>query len=86
MEESDPLPKALRMTANYQQEILDLFDVASNKKKPAFRQTPWAIGSFFRGWQMDVPKGHPFGADSKAFLEGSRPQIYNKLKKELSMA
>ena len=32
---------------------------------------------------MDVPKGHPFGADPKAFLEGSHPQIYNKLKKEI---
>ena len=32
---------------------------------------------------MDVPKGHPFGADPKAFLEGSRPQMYNKLRKEI---
>ena len=31
VEEFDPLPKALRTTADYQQEILDLF--ASNKKK-----------------------------------------------------
>ena len=43
VEEFDLLPKALRTTADYQQEILDLFDVASNKKKLAFRQTPWAI-------------------------------------------
>ena len=83
MEEFDPLHRALRTTADYQQEILDLFDIASNKKKLALKQTPWAIGSFLRGWQMDVPKGHPFGADPKEFLKGSRPQIYNKLKKEI---
>ena len=82
----EEFPKALRTTADYQQEILDLFDVASSKKKLAFRQTPWAIGSFLRGWQMDVPKGHPFGADPKAFPEGSRPQIYNKLKKEIRVS
>ena len=72
--------KALRTTADYQQEILDLFDVASNKKTDelAFRQTPWAIGSVLRGWQIDVPKGHPLGADPKAF-----PQIYNKLEEEI---
>ena len=35
--------KALRTTADYQQEILNLFDVASNKKTDelAFRQTPF---------------------------------------------
>ena len=77
--------KALRTTADYQQEILNLFDVASNKKidKLAFRQTAWAIGSFLRGWQMDVPKRHPLGADPKAFLVGLRPQIYNKLEEQI---
>ena len=24
-----------------------------------FRRTRWVIGSFLRGWQMDVPQGHP---------------------------
>ena len=67
--------KALRTTADYQPDILNLFDVTSNKTTDelAFRQTPFAIGSFLRGWQMDVPKGHPLGADPKAFLEGLRP-------------
>ena len=32
---------------------------------------------------MDVPKGHPLGADPKAFLEGLRPQIYDKLEEEI---
>ena len=32
---------------------------------------------------MDVPKGHPLGADPQAFLEGLRPQIYNKLEEEI---
>ena len=32
---------------------------------------------------MDIPKDQPFGADLKAFLEGLRPQIYNKLKNEI---
>ena len=85
--EFDPnfLSKALRTTADYQKEILNLFDVASNKKTDelVFRQTPLAIGSFLRGWQMNVPKGHPLGADPKAFLKGLRPQIYNKLEEEI---
>ena len=90
--ETDPnFPsKALRTTADYQQEILNLFDVKSNKKTDelAFRQTPWTIGSFLRGWQMEVPKGHPLGADPKAFLEGLRPQsiISSKKKSKLSTA
>ena len=77
--------KALRMTADYQQEILNLFDVASNKKTDelAFRQNPFAIGSFLRGWQMDVPKGHPLGAKQKAFLEGLRLRINDKLEEEI---
>ena len=48
-----------------------------------FKQTLLVIGSFLRGWQIDVPKGHPLGADLKAFLEGLRPQIYEKLKEEI---
>ena len=62
----------------YQDEILDLF-TAPKDDKLLFRQTPWAIGSFLRGWQMDVPKGHPHGA----FLEGVRPQIHHKLEEEI---
>ena len=32
---------------------------------------------------MDVPKGQPLGADPKAFLEGLRSRIYNKLEEEI---
>ena len=48
-----------------------------------FHKTPWTIGSFLRGWQMDVPGGHPLGADPRAFLEGVRPQIHQKLTEEI---
>ena len=48
-----------------------------------FRQTPWVIGKFLRGWQMDVPQGHLLGADPKAFLEGVRPKIQEKLEEEV---
>ena len=48
-----------------------------------FRRTRWVIGSFLRGWQMDVPQGHPHGTDPRAFLEGLRPQIRAKLEEEI---
>ena len=48
-----------------------------------FRRTQWAIGDFLRGWQMDVPQGHPLGADPLTFLEGVRPQIRQKLTEEI---
>lgn len=41
------------------------------------------IGKFLRGWQMDVLKGHPQGADPRAFLEGVEPLIQKKLEEEL---
>ena len=37
-----------------------------------FRRTRWVIGSFLRGWQMDVPQGHPHGADPRAFLDSGQ--------------
>ena len=48
-----------------------------------FRRTRWVIGSFLRGRQMNVPQGHPHGADPRAFLEGVRPQIRDKLEEEI---
>lgn len=87
VEEFDPMPpsKTFRTTQDYQKEILDLFDVESNKKTDelVFHQTPWVIGNYLRGWQMDVPEGHRHGADPRAFLEGVHPQIQDKLKEEL---
>ena len=32
---------------------------------------------------MDVPEGHPLGADSRAFLEDVRTQIIKKLKQKI---
>ena len=32
---------------------------------------------------MDVPQGHPHGADRRAFLEGVQPQIRAKLEEEI---
>ena len=32
---------------------------------------------------MDVPQGHPHGADPRAFLEGVRSQIWAKLEEEI---
>ena len=32
---------------------------------------------------MDVPQGHPHGADPRAFLKGVRPQIQAKLEEEI---
>ena len=46
-------------------------------------RTRWVISSFLWGWQMDVPQGHPHGADPRAFLEGVRPQIRAKLEEEI---
>ena len=48
-----------------------------------FEKTPWAIGNFLRGWQMDVPRGHRLGADPLVFLDGVRPQIRQKLTEEI---
>ena len=48
-----------------------------------FRRTPWAIGNFLRCWRMNVPRGHPLGADPPPFLEGVRPQIRQKLTEEI---
>ena len=45
--------------------------------------TPWAIWNFLRGLQMDVLREHPLGSNSKAFLEGVRPQTYQKLVEEI---
>ena len=53
-----------------------------DERQLEFRRTRWTIGAYLRGWQMDVPQGHPKGADPRAFLEGVRPQIQAKLEEE----
>ena len=79
-EEFDPIPshKVLRSVEDYQNELLGLFE---EPEELAF--SPWALGSFLRGWQMDVPQGHPQGAGPRIFLESVEPQISEKLGKEL---
>ena len=82
--EFDPTPsqKVLRSVKDYQDEIQGLF--AENKADElTFRQTPWALGNFLRGWQMEVPNGHPESADPRAFLEEVEPLIQKKLEEEL---
>ncbi|KAK3757134.1 hypothetical protein RRG08_049801 [Elysia crispata] len=82
--EFDPIPrqKVLRSVEDYQNELLGLFE-ENKPEELTFRQTPWALGNFLRGWQMDVPQGHPQGADPRAFLESIEPQIREKLEEEL---
>ena len=79
--EFDPVPiTKIRTVDDYQKEILDLF------REPielVFRQTPWVIGKFLRGWQMNVPESHALSVDPKTFLEGVCPQIERKLEEEL---
>ena len=52
-------------------------------KKPVdefrFKQTPFVIGSFLRGWEMNFPEGYNLNADSKAFFEGVPSNIHQKL-------
>ena len=80
--EFDPIPrhKVLRSVKDYQDELLGLFE---ENNELTFRQTPWALGNFLRGWQLDVPLGHPQGADPRAFLESTESQIRRKLEEEL---
>ena len=79
-EEFDPIPrhKVLRSVKDYQDEILGLF---AENNELVFRQTPWVLGNFLRGWQMDVPKGQ--GADPRAFLADVEHLIRKKLGEEL---
>ena len=81
-EEFDPIPshKVLRSVGDYQEELLGLFE---EPKELTFRRTRWTLGNFLRGWQMDVPQGHPQGADPRIFLQSVEPQIREKLEEEL---
>ncbi|KAK3794857.1 hypothetical protein RRG08_001008 [Elysia crispata] len=81
-EEFDPIPshKVLRSVEDYQNELLGLFE---EPEEIAFRRTRWTLGNFLRGWQMDVPQGHPQGADPRIFLQSVEPQIREKLEEEL---
>ena len=60
-------------------EEFDPYPVKRRTDELVFTQTPWVIGKYLRGLQMDVPEGHSFSADPKTFLEGVRTQIHRKL-------
>ena len=79
-EEFDPVVKQPKTIQDYQKDILDH---PLEQEGLVFRRTQWAIGDFLRGWQMNVPQGHPLGADPLTFLEGVRPQIRQKLTEEI---
>ena len=55
LEQFDPLPpqKAIRIVQDYQQEILEVFE-EEQRHELVFYRTLWVIGSFLRGWQMDI--------------------------------
>ena len=84
LEQFDPLPlqKAIRTVQDYQQEILEVFE-EEQRHELFFYRTPWVIGSFLRGWEMDIPEGHPSGIDVKAFMQEVEPRIYDKLEEEI---
>ena len=71
--------RTFRTLADYQKEVLELFENISAKKDLTFHQTPWVLANYLRGWQMDVPQS----SDPRAFLERVRPQIQEKLQAEV---
>ena len=84
LEQFDPLPpqKVIRTVQDYQQEILEVFE-EEQRHELVFYSTPWVIGSSLRGWQMDIPKGHPSGVDVRAFMQEVEPRIHEKLEEEI---
>ena len=76
----DPIPPQKTQTVdNFQKDILELSKHKEQKGDFTVENTPWAIGHFLRGWQMDVPKFHRLEANPKSFIEGVHPQIHQKL-------
>ena len=81
IKEFDPVVKQSKMIQDVVQK--DILDHSLEQEGLGFWKTPWAIGNFLRGWQMDVPRGHRLGADPLVFLDGVRPQIRHKLTEEI---
>ena len=79
-EEFDSIQKLPSSAKDYQNELRGLF---KEPKELTFRRTRWTFANFLRGWQMDVPQGHPQGTDPRTFLEIVEPKIREKLDKEL---
>ena len=48
-----------------------------------FKQTPYTIGSFLKGYEMNVPMNHELERDPKTFLEGVESKLRSVLTKEL---
>ena len=91
LEEFDPLPhqKAIQTVQDYQQEIQEAFEEEQQKRHElVFYRTPWVIGSFLRGWQMDISEDHPSGVDVNALCKKWNPESMTSSKKRswLSMA
>ena len=85
-ERPTPAPRPQRERPNQSwltDEELEKILFGNEPEELKFRQNPWVIGSFLRGWQMNVPEGHPLGADPKVFLEGVHHQIGEKLEEEI---
>ena len=88
-----PVPAPRRLAPRFDSRTVSIpkpVRVVATPSKPVrvvapltFFQTPWVIGNFLRGWQMNIPVEHPLEADPRAFLEGVRPQIRSKLEEEL---
>ena len=74
-EEFDPIQKLPSSAKDYQDELRGLFE---EPKELAFRRTRWTFANFRRGWQMEVPQGHPQGTDPRTFLEIVEPKIREK--------
>ena len=72
---------------DYQLEILEVFEESAQAQKKrheqVFYRTPWVIGNFLRGWQMDIAEGHPSGVDVRTFMQEMRPQMHKKLSEEI---
>ena len=84
MEQFDPVPpqKAIPTVQDYQQEILRVFE-EEQRHELVFYRTPWVIGSFLRGWQIDIPEGHPSGVDIRPFMQEVEHRIHDKLEEEI---
>ena len=46
-----------------------------------FYGTPWVIGSFLRGLQMDIPEGLLSGVDVGDFMQEVEPTLFTHLAK-----
>ena len=71
---------------DYVNGIYDLFKNHSDSEETpqlGFQQIPKSVGSYLRGWQMDVQENHPFSRDPLGFLVSVRPLIRQKLTDEL---